>query len=87
MKSLKSGLRIWIASASLIGFLGSWGLLAHAAKPVPFENANPPAITAPAPPPTLQPLPSLNSPSINLQPLPPLPRTQRSQPFLRTMGS
>jgi hypothetical protein len=87
MKSLKSGLRIWIASASLVGFLGGWGLLAHAAKPVPFENANPPAITAPAPPPTLQPLPPLNSPSINLQPLPPLPRAQRAQPFLRTMGS
>ena len=87
MKSLKSSLRIWIVSASLVGFLGGWGLLAHAAKPVPFVNSNPPAITAPAPLPTLQPLPPLNGPSINLQPLQPLPRVQRAQPFLRTMGS
>ncbi len=85
MKSLKSSLRIWIAATSLVGFLGGWGLLAHAAKPVPFEN--PPGITAPAPLPTLEPLPPLNGSSINLQPLPPLPSSQGAQPFLRTKGS
>jgi hypothetical protein len=85
MKSLKQSLRIWIAAASLIGFLGGWGLLAHSAKPVPFEQ--PSAVTAPSPLPTLEPLPSLNGSPVNLQPLPPLPRTQRSSPFLRTMGS
>jgi hypothetical protein len=85
MKSMKYGIRFWIATTSVVGFLGGWGLLAHAEKPVPFES--PPAVTAPAPLPTLEPLPPLNGPSINLQPLPPLPRTQRSRSILRTGGS
>jgi hypothetical protein len=88
MKSIKHGLRYWIATASVVGFLGSWGFLAHAQKPVPFVvNQSQPAATSPAPLPTLEPLPPLNGSNINLQPVQPLPRARRVSPFLRTGGS
>jgi hypothetical protein len=86
MKFLKNGLRIWITAASLAGFLGGWGLLAHAGKPVPFVSQAPVSTVAPLP--TLEPLAPLNSISPNqLQPLPSMPSTRTIFPRMRTRGS
>jgi hypothetical protein len=84
MKKLKISLRLWIAAASVTGFLSGWILFAQAGKPV---NSNPaPPLSEQAPLPTLAPLPSLNGPGSGLQPLQPL-QDFRALPRLRTGGS
>jgi len=92
MKTTKNGLRIWIASASVVSFMGGWSLLAHAPKPAPLvTNSQNPSVSAPAlaPLPTLQPLPQLNgsTQAQNLQPLQTMPQTQSFFPRMRTSGS
>jgi hypothetical protein len=95
MKLWKYGFRIWIAVASVLGFLGGWSFLAHAEKPAPLTSNsnnqdNPPVLVDPTPLPTLAPLPSFdNSPSINLQPIPmqQQPSFQRMAPRMRSGGS
>ncbi len=71
MKFFQTGLRIWIATGSVIGFFGGWALLAHAPKPA--QPAQQPVVVQMAPLPTLAPLPSLsnntNQPSFQQQPL------------------
>ncbi len=63
MKGFKLLLRIWIAIASVLGFLGGWSLLAHANKPAPLISSSNTAASSSqlAPLPTLAPLPSFNS--------------------------
>jgi hypothetical protein len=87
MNAIKKTLRIWIATASIIAFLGGWSLLAHAPKPAPLQVAPTQATTsAPlAPLPTLPPL-NLNSTTTQLQPLNIAPQP-RFMPRLRTSGS
>ena len=85
MKSLKTVIRIWIATTSVAGFLGGWTLLAHSGKPAPLQEQ--PAISEPATLPTLAPLPPIDNPSSSLQPLPALPQVQMSFPRMRTRGS
>ncbi len=89
MKLFQQSLRTLIVAGSMAGFFGGWALLAHAPKPVASDPA--PAVVAPAPVPTLPPLPQL-SPldpgSSTLQPLPALPaQPQFAMPRLRTRGS
>ena len=103
MKSLKLGLRIWIAVTSIFSFLGGWIMFSHAGKPAPLfssSNTTAPAtnVSAPAQPselPTLAPIPSLDSlvssssPS-QIQPLPAPPQFSIQQsyaPRMRTSGS
>ena len=80
MKRIQKYLRAIIAAGSILGFLGGWGLLAHAGKPV--AASAPPPITAPAPSFDPGPLPSINTGPRNLQPLPALPAVP-SMPRLR----
>lgn len=92
MKSIKNGLRIWIAGASVASFLGGWSLLAHAPKPAPLVTKNQqPSVSEPAltPLPTLQPLPQINgsTQAQNLQPLQTMPQTSNFFPRMRTSGS
>ena len=97
MKTTKNGLRIMIASASVVSFMGGWSLLAHAPKPAPLvTSSQQPSISAPAlaPLPTLQPLPQLNGSGSSgstqvqtLQPLQTMPQTQSFFPRMRTSGS
>ena len=51
MKWWKYSFRIWIALASVLGFLSGWSFLAHAEKPAPLTNNNSqdntPAVVAP----------------------------------------
>jgi hypothetical protein len=90
MKSLKKAIRIWIATASLAGFMGGWLLLAHAGKPAPLQTQTSTSLT---PIPTLPPLSSLNDGSFNsssfgFQSLPSAPQvSSRGFPRLRTSGS
>jgi hypothetical protein len=88
MKPLKSLIRVWIASASVAGFVGGWAFLAHAGKPAPLTSASPAAMQL-SPLPTLKPLPPLEGFASNLQSLPLMPQTRsgRSFPLLRTSGS
>jgi hypothetical protein len=71
MKTTKNGLRIWIASASVVSFMGGWSLLAHAPKPAPLPQLNGSGSTQ------VQ----------NLQPLQTMPQTQSFFPRMRTSGS
>ena len=94
MKTTKNGLRIWIASASVVSFMGGWSLLAHAPKPAPLvTSSQKPSVSAPAlaPLPTLPPLPQLNGSGStqvqDLQPLQTMPQTQSFFPRMRTSGS
>jgi hypothetical protein len=88
MKNIKTGLRIWIAAASTIGFLGGWAMLAHSGKPVnPTTQSQQPVVVQQAPIPTLPPIPSLGDPNSGLQPLPSIPQTSFSFPSFRTGGS
>lgn len=93
MKSIKLGLRIWIAIVSAVSFLGGWALLSHAAKPAPlFNQANQgSAVDSLQPLPTLQPVPSFDdmTGSLTIQQLPALPDNSAASffPRLRTMGS
>lgn len=93
MKLLKSALRFWITTASVISFVGGWIILAHAPKPAQLKsstvNNNPTQL------PTLEPLPPLssgfNTGENNFQ-NPPLfsiqPQTRaRVNPFFATGGS
>jgi hypothetical protein len=89
MKSLKKFIRIWIAGASLVGFMGGWLLLAHAGKPAPLQSQTPNSVTTL---PTLAPLPSLDSqsfssPSFGFQSLLAPQVSSRGFPRLRTSGS
>ena len=86
MKRFQKYLRAIIAAGSIVGFLGGWGFLAHAGKPV--VNSAPAPITAPAPSFDPGPLPSINTGPSSLQPLPalpPIPSMPRLR--LRTGGS
>jgi len=86
MKRLLKYLRAIIAAGSLMGFLGGWGLLAHAGKPATVSA--PPPITAPVPSFDPAPLPPLDSGPSTLQPLPALPPMRSiMRPRLRTGGS
>jgi hypothetical protein len=38
MKKIKSYLRAWIATASIVGFLFGWVMFAHSAKPASINN-------------------------------------------------
>lgn len=95
MKPLKIGLRVIIAIASLISFLGGWILFSHAGKPQPLFTSQPAPDNSSFVAPTLQPIPSLNDltnggSSLNsLQPLPSLQNSPviRSMPRMRTRGS
>jgi hypothetical protein len=89
MKPLKNVIRIWIATVSLVGFMGGWLLLAHAGKPAPLQVQTPNSVTVL---PTLPPLPSLDSQSLGSssfgfqsQPVPQV--SSRGFPRLRTSGS
>jgi hypothetical protein len=89
MNTIKKTIRIWIATASVLAFLGGWSLLAHAPKPAPLDPS-PTMSTSQiqvTPLPTLPPL-NLNSTSSQLQPLnvAPLPQP-RMFSRLRTSGS
>jgi hypothetical protein len=89
MNILKSGLRFWITSASILSFVGGWIMLVHAPKPASLiaQNTNTTA------PPTLEPLPPLfgqsNNTFQNQQPLFSVQPQQRfgGSPFFRTGGS
>jgi hypothetical protein len=88
MKLVKNFMRVWIASASVAGFVGGWAFLAHAGKPAPLTGTQP-VVTQLSPLPTLEPLPPLEGFGSNLQPLPSMPqtRTMLGFPRLRTSGS
>ncbi len=57
MNNIKSGLRIMLTFASMIGFLGGWATLAHSRKPVQNTPAGDPVVEAL---PTLAPLTPIN---------------------------
>ena len=80
MNFFKTGLRIWIATGSVIGFFGGWALLAHSPKPA--QPAQQPVVVQMAPLPTLAPLPPIGD--LNNQPgfqqPQPLPQLQPSMP-------
>ncbi len=88
MQLIKNVIRIWIASASVAGFVGGWAILAHAGKPAPLASGSPAAVQL-SPLPTLAPLPPLEGFGSNLQPLPSMPQTRAMLGFprLRTSGS
>jgi hypothetical protein len=85
MQPFKIGLRIWIATSSLLGFLCGWALLAHSPKPA--QPSQPPALVQPVELPPLPPMPSFNVNNTNIQPLPAIPQTSFSLPRMRTGGS
>lgn len=94
MNKFQRKLRTLIVAGSVAGFLGGWGLLAHAGKPVADgspANDPPPAIVAPVqlPPLDFRAIESSGG-SSNLQPLPVIPNTQAApsfRPRLRTRSS
>jgi hypothetical protein len=47
MKLIKTGMRFWIAAASIFSFFAGWALFAHSGKPAPLQF-NQPSISAPA---------------------------------------
>ncbi len=99
MNRFQHRLRLLIVAGSTAGFVGAWGLLAHAGKPVaatsdPLPASDPAQAAAPAQvvPAQLPPLDfkSLESTSgsQNLQPLPALPAMPSFRmPRLRSGGS
>ncbi len=85
MRTTRLGFRIWLAMASVTGFLGGWILLAHSPKPAqPAPRAPLVEIT---PLPTLEPLPSPRGGTRGLRRLPSFPQVGASLPRLRTGGS
>ena len=68
MKKLKTSLRLWIAAASVTGFLSGWVLFAQAGKLANYNSTPPPSVQTPLP--TLAPLPALNGFGAGLQALP-----------------
>lgn len=86
MKSLKWILRIWIAIASVIGFLGGWATLAHAGKPAPATSSQS-SINIPTQLPTLAPLPNFDNGPVQLQPPAQSQPFQSFMPSFRTRGS
>jgi hypothetical protein len=90
MDKFQRKLRLLIVGGSTLGFLGGWGLLAHAGKPATANSSNlsvPDAIVAPVqlPPLNFQSLES-SSGSSNLQSLPVVPNTS-FRPRMRTRSS
>jgi hypothetical protein len=85
MKPMRLALRVWIATASLIGFLGGWVLLAHAPKPAPLVTNTPTSAEVSLPP--LPTLPPLGDGSVQLQPLTSLPQNFGAFSRMRTRGS
>lgn len=85
MKAMRLALRVWIASMSLVGFLGGWVLLAHAPKPAPLVTSAPASTEVSLPP--LPTLPALGDGSVQLQPLTSLPQNSGVFSRLRTRGS
>jgi hypothetical protein len=76
MKSLKLGLRVWIAITSLLSFLGGWMILSHSGKPASLftdtsASLPDPTVQSQVLLPTLQPIPSLDDLAVSgvLQPL------------------
>ena len=94
MSKLQHKLRWLIVAGSTVGFLGSWGLLAHAGKPATdIITINPDPVSVPAVPQKLPPidfksLEATNGSARSIQPLPALPPMPSfSRPFLRSGGS
>ena len=95
MKPLQHKLRWLIVAGSTVGFLGSWGLLEHAGKPVTDTvTTNPDPVVVPAAPQKLPPidfrsLEATNGSAQSIQPLPALPQMPSffSRPRLRSGGS
>ena len=100
MKSLKIGLRVWIAMTSLLSFLGGWMIFSHSGKPAalfsdPAASLPDPVVQSQVLLPTLEPLPSLADLTTTgvLQPLPALPSAPSVSmnsnfvPRMRTRGS
>jgi len=92
MKLLKSALRFWITTTSVISFVGGWVILAHAPKPGQLNSQTSNDNLAPLP--TLEPLPplsGLNTQENNFQNQPLFsvqPQTRaRVNPFFMTGGS
>jgi hypothetical protein len=86
MKTMKNVLRLWIAGASMAGFVGGWALLAHSPKPAPLINATPAVATLPP----LQPVPSINGGGGGQLPFfsqPSVSQPRAFAPRLRTGGS
>ncbi len=83
MKQQKTGLRIWIASVAVTGFLAGWGMFAHSGKPASLFNL--PSISAAAQAQSLQQSNAASS-SSGIQSLPQLPPASYL-PRLRTGGS
>ena len=96
MDRFQRKLRLLIVTGSAVGFMGAWGLLAHAGKPVSntdvsVDDPSPAAALAPIklPPLNFNQLESGNG-TTNLQPLPVIPDTQPApsfRPRLRTRSS
>jgi hypothetical protein len=85
-KSFQTLLKAWIAIASLGAFLGGWILLGHSDKPVEASAlSGGGGSTELKPLPTLAPLPSFNSSS--LQPIQQQAPASSFVPRLRTRGS
>ena len=93
MDKFQRKLRLLIVGGSTLGFLGGWGLLAHAGKPATANSSDlsvPDAIVAPIqlPPLDFRSLESSSGSTSNLQALPALPPSSSfSRPRLRTRSS
>jgi hypothetical protein len=85
MRLMRRALRVWIGLTSAGAFLAGWTLLAHAPKPAPLQFQAGVSATAMLEP--LPTLPPLAEGSLQLQPLPSLPRSLAAFPRLRTSGS
>lgn len=87
MKAFQRKLRLLIVAGSAAGFLGGWGLLTHAGKPVAANPAPAIAIPTQLPPIDFNSLESAGG-SPNLQPLPVAPPAPSfGLPMFRTGGS
>ncbi len=87
MHFVKYGIRLLIATGSLLGFLGGWVLLAHAEKPA--TTVTPAPVVAPAPADVVPAAPAFTAPNSGFQSLQPLPSQPRfsTMPRMRTRGS
>jgi len=88
MKNLKTGLRIWMAAASVGSFLAGWVMFAHSAKPVSIlgQSSQPVQASQMQAIPTL---PPLNDPQLSTQGFQTFQQQPQMsfQPRLRTGGS
>jgi hypothetical protein len=93
MSKFQNKLRLLIVTGSAVGFVGGWGLLAHAGKPVATTTsatADPASVTLPSqlPPIDFKSLESASGGTSNLQPLPVMPPSSSfGRMRLRTGGS